>query len=585
MFTWGLIMGRDVVTAEAGEKTSSKAPEINFAEQMLAEFISEKEAKTFDPSAPAPKDAGRRMWDVTVGGIKEIPNGFINSLDPSNILPNVGMGLAIGAVTKLALAEGGPVAKVAGGLMTAYFLGKPITEVYGKAVNAQTMGEMQEASVHLGNTLGGLPVTAAEGIVGAKLGAGLAGGLLSTRAAAPFVEWKGRQYAKLDAHIDSGVVSANNFAFEKFGVGRPIMRSSAITGFVPPYVLEELAGRNPSNPAFLDTIRKIEAYKPQERLGSALVEIEQSGAREVYDAQGKETVGIKVRSEGQPKIGDIEVDNVYDYTGDVRSLYKEVYNRNSIDNRGMSLQSTVNYGQNFENAFWDGTRMTYGKPGADSPFKSFVLRDVTGHEMTHGVTQFEANVVYRGQPGALNESLSDVFGALVEQRARGQAAGQASWLVGEGIWKSNIKGRALRDMLNPGTAYDDVMVGKDPQPAHMKDFVQTRRDNGGVHLNSGIPNRAFALFAQDVGGFAWEGPGKIWYKARANAGSTPSFAQFAQHTLEAAKQLGYTAEIPKLEKAWSSVGVKPSLIDAGLPKVGLPLILFASPDQKSVGSR
>jgi Zn-dependent metalloprotease len=113
-------------------------------------------------------------------------------------------------------------------------------------------------------------------------------------------------------------------------------------------------------------------------------------------------------------------------------------------------------------------------------------------------------------------------------------------------------------MLHPGTAYDDPKIGTDPQPATMKDFINTTRDNGGVHLNSGIPNRAFAEFATKVGGNAWEAPGKIWYEARANAGSTPSFANFAYQTIQAAKKLGFTDDLPKLQQAWSDVGVKPS---------------------------
>lgn len=533
--------------------------------------------------APAPDSAGQRVWDVTKEGVQKIPEGFINSLDPHNILPNVGMGLAIGAATKILLAEGGPVAKVATGLLTGYFLGKPLVESYGKALTAENMGEMHDAASILGNAVGGLPVAMVEGGIGAKIGSGLAGRALSTRAAQPFVEWKANQYAKLDGHLDNGLTAAGNFAYNKFGIGGPLMRAGSMTGIVPPYMLEELARRNPGNPDFLETIKTTNALNKGGRLGSGILAKDEGGARDVYDAKGQETVGTKVRSEGQPKTGDVEVDNVYEYTGDVRSYYKDVHGRNSIDGRGMRLESTVNYGQNFENAFWDSYRMTYGRPGPSSPFKSFVLRDVTGHEMTHGVTQYEAGVVYRGQPGALNESFSDVFGALVEQKAMGQSAKDATWLVGEGIWKPEVKGRALRDMKSPGKAYDDPAIGKDPQPAHMKDFINTRRDNGGVHLNSGIPNKAFADFATEMGGNAWEHPAQIWYKARANAGSQPSFAQFAYQTIEAAKQLGYTSDIPKLEKAWEGVGVKPSATDLGIPVGEVTPIINNSDLDKRIG--
>lgn len=531
----------------------------------------------------APEGAGQRMWDVTKEGVTKIPQGFVNSLNPEHILPNVGIGVLIGAGTKLLLPKGGPVAKVAGGLLAGYFLGKPMYDSYSMAWNAKTMADMHNASSMWGDTIGGLPVGMIEGGIGAKLGSGLAGRAMGLRAAAPYVAWKDAQYAKLDLRIDNAVIGANNLAYERLGFGGPMMRAGTRTGFVPPYLLEDLARQNPTNKDYLMTIKQTErmTFDGQMRAKTA-AQVDHAGAREVFDAKGQETVGTKVRSEGEAKTGVKDVDTVYEYTGDVRDYYRDVHNRNSIDGKGMKMQSTVHYGENFENAFWDGTRMTYGKPGPASPFETFILRDVTGHEITHGVTEFDARVVYRGQPGALNESFSDVFGALVDQRARGQTAAEANWIVGEGIWKQNVNGRGLRDMLNPGKAYDDPAIGRDPQPAHMKDYNPTRGDNGGVHINSGIPNKAFALFAKDVGGFAFEKPGEIWYKARSLAGSQPSFAQFAYQTIEAARQLGYTAEIPKLEKAWADVGVKPSLKDTGLMD-GVPVVLPGT-DQKPLST-
>ncbi|MBX9724468.1 MAG: M4 family metallopeptidase [Candidatus Obscuribacterales bacterium] len=339
-------------------------------------------------------------------------------------------------------------------------------------------------------------------------------------------------------------------------------------GIIPPYMLEDLAKRNPNVPGFQDTLKLQPRFWPFPSKPK-----DEKGAREVYDAQGKETQpGKKARFEGQKATGNDEVDKAYDFTGEVRGFYKDVYNRNSIDGKGMKFVSTVNYGTNYENAFWNGSQMTYGRPSDDSPFKTFMLLDVCGHEITHGVTEKESQLQYHGQSGALNESLSDIFGELIQQHSKNQKAADADWVVGDGIWKDGIKGRGLRDMLNPGTAYDDPKVGKDPQPAHMKDYLKTTRDNGGVHYNSGIPNKAFATFAVAVGGNAWEEPGHIWYAARAAAGSNPSFAQFAYHTIEQAKKLGFTNDVPKLEKAWADVGVKPSATatDTDTPVVGKP---------------
>jgi hypothetical protein len=516
-----------------------------------------------DHGMAAPGSAGERMWDVTKEGVTKIPQGFMNSLDVNNILPNVGMGFAIGAATKLILPEAGPVAKVAGTALAAYFFGKPMYDTYKTAYFANTMDEMHHASDIFGNAIGGLPVGMAEGAVGGYLGSKSMGMLLSTRAAAPFVDWKANQYNKLDVKLENGYANMRNFGYDHLGIGSPVLKAESVTGVVPPHLLEELAKRNPDNLSYADTIKRMNAVHdnrntPNPARTDGVVAKAGNAAREVYDAQGQEvTPGKLVRSEGQAKTGMTEVDNVYDYTGDVRTFYKDVHGRNSIDGNGMNLKSTTNYGDNFENAFWNGEQMTYGRPGANSPFQTFVLRDVTGHEMTHGVTEFEAGTVYRNQAGALNEHFSDVWGELVEQKALGQTADKGTWLVGDGIWRENVKGKALRDMLNPGKAYDDPMLGKDPQPAHMKDFVKTNRDNGGVHINSGIPNKAFATFAKEVGGNAWETPADIWFKARAASGSNPTFATFAFQTLEAAKGLGKPELVTQLSKAWSDVGVNP----------------------------
>ncbi len=326
---------------------------------------------------------------------------------------------------------------------------------------------------------------------------------------------------------------------------------------VPPFMLDELAQRT-GNAAFAQAAKDAENLQSNGSFIRPAVETNAAGLRETYDAQGKRSLpGTKARFEGEGPTGNVEVDNAFDFTGFVRDFYQKEHNRDSIDGKGMKFVSTVNYGTNYENAFWNGSQMTYGRPGPNSPFKTFMLLDVAGHEITHGVTEKEAGTRYYGQSGALNESFSDVFGELIQQYSKNQTADQADWLVGDGIWKENVKGRALRDMLNPGTAYDDPKVGKDPQPAHMKDYKKMYGDNGGVHYNSGIPNRAFANFAIAVGGNAWEDPGQIWYTARKNAGSNPNFASFAYETVEAAKALGKAELVEKLQAAWDSVGVKP----------------------------
>jgi len=202
--------------------------------------------------------------------------------------------------------------------------------------------------------------------------------------------------------------------------------------------------------------------------------------------------------------------------------------------------------------------MVYGD-GDGQIFQRFTkIIDVIGHELTHGVTQYEAGLVYQDQPGALNEHFSDVFGSLVKQYAKTQKAKQADWLIGEGIFTPNVHGTALRSMKAPGTAYNDPVIGKDPQPAHMKDFVNTTSDFGGVHINSGIPNKAFYELAIALGGNAWEKAGKIWYRTLLDkVQPNTQFTQCAAMTYEVAGTLYGTgsAEQKAVKAAWAVVGI------------------------------
>ena len=287
--------------------------------------------------------------------------------------------------------------------------------------------------------------------------------------------------------------------------------------------------------------------------------------RHVYDAQhGKTLPGILVRQEGDPPTGDLAVDEAYDGSGATYDLYKEEYDRNSIDNQGMRLDSSVHYDVGYDNAFWDGRQMVYGDGDEDLPpddrlFNRFTIAlDIIGHELTHGVTQFEANLIYWGQSGALNESFSDVFGSLVKQRLRSQTADQADWIIGEGLFTENVNGVGIRSMAAPGTAYDDPVLGKDPQPAHMDDYANVPYDNGGVHINSGIPNRAFYVAATEMGGYAWEKAGQIWYLTlRDKLTATSNFADAANLTYQTAGELYGSGSLEQqaVRLGWQTVGV------------------------------
>jgi len=238
-----------------------------------------------------------------------------------------------------------------------------------------------------------------------------------------------------------------------------------------------------------------------------------------------------------------------------------VFDRDSIDGQGVEIVSTVHYGNAFDNAFWNGTQMIYGDGSGTMMAVGSLTKalDVVGHEMTHGVIQTTAGLIYRSQSGALNESFADVFGSLVKQYALGQTAEEADWLIGEGVLGSALHGVALRSMSNPGHAFD-----LDRQPGDMSGYVELpadndpRNDNGGVHINSGIPNRAFYLVASTLGGNAWEHAGRIWWEAlTTKLKPTADFKAAANATVRVAGDLfgKKSLEQRAVRAAWKVVGV------------------------------
>jgi len=351
-----------------------------------------------------------------------------------------------------------------------------------------------------------------------------------------------------------------------------------INEFIPSYVLQNIAERGTprqKQTAVQTMLLSAQLRGQRQERADYVVLVETAVTpekdRAVYDAHfGSSLPGELVREEGDPPTGDTAVNEAYDGAGVTYDLFQAVYDRNSIDNDGLRLISTVHYQQGYDNAFWNGQQMVYGDGDEDLPpeqrlFNRFTIAvDVIGHELAHGVTQFEANLNYYNQPGALNESFSDVFGSLVKQYRNNETAAEADWLIGAGLFTENVNGVALRSMKAPGTAYDDPVLGKDPQPAHMDDYQNVPYDNGGVHINSGIPNRAFYLTAVEIGGYAWEKAGRIWYvtlrdKLQANS----SFQEAAQATFVAAGELFGVGspEQQAVRHGWEGVGL--SVDDGG----------------------
>lgn len=359
---------------------------------------------------------------------------------------------------------------------------------------------------------------------------------------------------------------------------------------LPPYILEEMAknGRPEDRNWALQTLgmdntlrnaRATDQLLRPARSRVPLAGVSPHKQRNIYNANhGTGLPGTLARSEGQGATGDAAIDEAYDGLGATFDLYWTVYQRNSIDEAGMNLLGTVHYGQNYDNAFWNGAQMVFGD-GDGQYFNRFTIAiDVMGHELTHGVTGHEANLVYQNQSGALNESVSDVFGSLVKQHAHSpqQTAAQADWLIGAGLFTAKVHGIALRSMKAPGTAYDDPILGKDPQPGHMSHYVNTTQDNGGVHINSGIPNRAFYLASIAFGGYAWQKAGRIWYATLCDSRLQPTaqFQDFANLTVDNAAKLFGAAEMQTVIDAWKEVGITAAI--AGTAKVSGNWVLHYS---------
>jgi Zn-dependent metalloprotease len=281
--------------------------------------------------------------------------------------------------------------------------------------------------------------------------------------------------------------------------------------------------------------------------------------RVVYDAKhGRELPGRKVRADGGAASRDPAVNEAWEGAGRTWDYFRRVHNRRSIDDRGMRIESTVHFGEGFSNAHWNGRQMIYGD-GDGKYFRRFTASlDVVAHELTHGVSQYAAGFGFTGQAGALAEHFSDVFGVLAKQYARKQLASRASWVVGDQLFTRRVHGDGIRSLKAPGTAYDDPILGRDPQPAHMRGYVRSTSDQRGVHVNCGIPNHAFYLAATMLGGRAWEVAGRIWYRALTwELGPRSRFQHCADATARAASDLYGTKSEPvaAILAAWNAVGI------------------------------
>jgi hypothetical protein len=363
--------------------------------------------------------------------------------------------------------------------------------------------------------------------------------------------------------------AAGNAAVHDIHSGPPMNQRSNVMqkkrfvcSVIPPHVLRNVA-RRAADPALrtsaqqtLTHMRAVATCRVHALIGPTGTPSGKS--RNVYDGRHTTrlpgTLAWSERSKGQSR--DVEVREAFEGSGIVYDFFHNIYGRNSIDDRGLRIDSTVHYGKHFANAMWNAKQMVYGD-GDGKLFNRFTASiDVIGHELTHGVTQFSAELAYKDQSGALNEHLSDAFGMMVKHYFLGLTAAQSDWIIGEGLLTPRVQGKGIRSMSAPGTAYNDPVLGKDPQPAHMRDYKRTSLDNGGVHINSGIPNRAFYLAAIAIGGYTWEVLGWIWYlSVKKKLAPNANFADFADATTSVALEEFGTATAKAVAGAWNGVGV------------------------------
>lgn len=337
--------------------------------------------------------------------------------------------------------------------------------------------------------------------------------------------------------------------------------------FIPPHLEAKIGGDHSYQKS-----QKLRQARSEQKVQKAASAINRPADEKVpqfhiYTANNRKSLpGTEINTKKIAK--DHDGNNAFNGAKQTVEFYKTVYGRNSIDGHGMDVNSTVHYGRHYANAFWNGQQMVYGD--GDHEFLSFTNDlDVIGHEITHGVTDHSAaDLVYEGQSGALNESVSDIFGSQIKQYSKNQDVNSADWLVGDFVLKDKPNGakEALRSMTEKA-AYDNAYLGRDTQPKRMGDYHNMPNDEdhdwGGVHDNSGVPNHWFYLLSKNLGEKAvvhsWEQPGHIVYEVLTNGSVKPTatFVDFANATVAAATKLYQknSAEYNATLKAWKLVEV------------------------------
>src|SRR5512143_2712439 len=270
----------------------------------------------------------------------------------------------------------------------------------------------------------------------------------------------------------------------------------------------------------------------------------------VYDCKHHQTLpGALVAKPGTSK--DATAKRTFKETTAVAEFYRKVFKRNSVDDAGMTLLSSVHYGVDYDNAMWNGTQMVYGD-GDNSLFVDFTKgNDVIGHELTHGVTQHTLQLGYSGDAGGLNESLSDCFGSMFRQWQAKQDAASADWLIGSDILGPTAKKKGYTCLRNMADPADKHCIA--PQPVKYSQITKGMDP----HYSSGPPNLAFCLACKGAGGKSWETVGQVWYRAMTGFGPSPKMKMkaFATRTRDLAGKMFDKKVAAAVDTGWKAVGL------------------------------
>jgi len=275
--------------------------------------------------------------------------------------------------------------------------------------------------------------------------------------------------------------------------------------------------------------------------------------RALFDAKGSLTSGTLIQVDKQIHSTEPSTSPELQQFNLIYDMIHDVLQRESFDDHNAVMRIYKNVGKDLNNAFWDGNRFAFGS-GDQETFRTFFIQNVASHECFHAVTEYTAGLIYKGQAGALNESMSDVFAICLDHLLLNQKPEEAEWIIGNGVFMGHINAKGLRSFKDE-LAYDDQWIGKDIQPKHMRNYNITLKDNGGVHINSGIMNHVFYQFCMITGEYSWKMPLNVWYNALLLCRPDTNFQRFADTTLYVCLP-EYQHE---LYQAWKAVGITPKL--------------------------